>query len=79
MSGKECDEALERLYEFIDRELPDSDLVRIGEHLNDCPPCNEELQVNQKIKDIVSRCPKEAAPDEMRAKILATISEAREA
>ncbi len=79
MSGKNCDEALDRLYEYIDHELPDDDLSRIGEHLNDCPPCTAELRVNVKIKALVGATAQETAPAELRAKILETIAEARAA
>ena len=77
MSGKACDEALDRLFEFIDHELPDDELKRIGRHLKECPPCEAEHRINEKIKSMVSDCPKEAAPDELRKKVLATLVEAR--
>jgi len=79
MSGKQCDEALLRLYEYIDRELPADDLSRITDHLNDCPPCSAELRVNVKIKALVGGTTQETAPEELRAKILETIAEARAA
>lgn len=79
MAGKACEEAIDRLFEFIDNELPDDELRRIGEHLEECPPCEAELHVNQKIMSIVNKCPKEAAPEQLRSRILATIEQARSA
>ena len=78
MSGKSCDEALDRLYEFIDNELPPEDLRRVADHLQECSGCEAERRVNQRIKELVSGCPKEAAPDDLRARVLAVIAEARE-
>ena len=77
MSGKSCEEALDRLYEFIDNELPPEELRRVAEHLQECSGCDAERRVNERIKEIVSACPKEAAPDDLREKVLAVIAEAR--
>lgn len=76
--GDHCDEALDRLYEFIDQELPPEDLARIGEHLHDCPPCEAEQRINEKIKALVGCCPMEVAPGELRQRILALIESERE-
>ncbi len=77
MSGKSCDEAIDRLFEFIDNELPPEELRRVGAHLQECPECEAERKVNERIKNMVSCCPKEEAPEELRARVLAVISEAR--
>lgn len=77
MSGKNCEEALDRLFEFIDRELSDEDFITIAEHLDNCPPCEAELRINERIKQIVSQCPKEAPPEELRLRVLSLIDEAR--
>ena len=79
MSGKACEEAIDRLFEFIDNELPADELRRIGEHLEECPPCEAELHINEKIKNVVNQCPREEAPEALRARILTTISQARAA
>ena len=77
MPGKSCEEALDRLYAFIDNELPPEELRRVAAHLQECSGCDSERRVNQRIKEIGSGCPKEAAPDDLRAKVLAVIAEAR--
>jgi mycothiol system anti-sigma-R factor len=79
MSGKSCEEALDRLFEFIDNELPPEELRRVGAHLKECSGCDAERKVNERIKEIVAGCPKEEAPDELRSRVLAVIAEAREA
>lgn len=79
MAKKQCDEALDKLFEFIDQELPGEELRRIGEHLEDCPPCESERRVNEKIKRLTSECVGgECAPEELRARILSTIKQARQ-
>jgi len=78
VAKKQCDEALEKLYEYIDHELPDDELLRIGEHLKDCSPCESELRINEKIKNLASQCGGECAPTDLREKILLTIQHERE-
>lgn len=78
MPKRECEQALDQLFEFIDHELPEEQLRRIGEHLKDCPPCEAEHRVNEKIKTLVSRCGGEVAPEELRNRVLATIQHARD-
>ena len=78
MAKKQCDEALEKLYEYIDHELPDDELLRIGEHLKDCSPCDSELRINEKIKNLASQCGGECAPTDLRERILQTIQQERE-
>ncbi|WP_062201121.1 mycothiol system anti-sigma-R factor [Demequina salsinemoris] len=75
----ECAEALDRLFEYIDNELPDDELIRIGEHLRSCPPCEAEHRINEKIKGMVHATGGEVAPDDLRSRVLATLREARKA
>ncbi len=79
MSGNSCDEALDHLFAFIDNELSPEELRRVGEHLRECSECDAERKVNERIKAMVHGCPKESAPDDLRARVLAVISEARQA
>jgi len=73
----ECEEALDRLFEYIDHELPEDEIDRIGEHLKECPPCHAEHVINEKIKRMVNRTGTDTAPDELRARILSTIRAGR--
>lgn len=77
MSGSECEEALDRLFEFIDDELPDDELRRIGAHLKTCPPCEAEHRIKEKIKNLTSQGGGEQAPDQLRERILSSIRSAR--
>lgn len=78
MPKRECEEALDRLFEFMDHELPEDQLKRIGEHLKDCPPCEAEHRINEKIKNLVARTGGEVAPEALRDRILVTIQHARD-
>lgn len=73
MPGRECEEALDRLFEYIDEELSADELRTIGAHLKTCPPCEAEHKINQKIKNLTSRTGRDTAPTELRERILASI------
>ena len=64
----ECREALERLSEFLDSELAESDGDRIREHLADCEPCLSEYDLEDHIKKLVRRSCSEAAPPELHVR-----------
>jgi len=77
MTKRQCQEALDKLFEYIDGELPDADLTRIGEHLKDCPPCEAEHQINEKIRLLVSQAHGDKAPHQLRERVLSTLQAAR--
>ncbi len=78
MPEPECEEALDRLFEYIDHELPEEEIHRIGEHLKTCPPCEAEHKINEKIKRLVHQTKQETAPDALRHRILDAIRSTRE-
>jgi hypothetical protein len=51
-----CTEANELIQSYLDR-LTDPDTgERVAEHLGDCPPCESEFVVYQRIIESLSRC-----------------------
>jgi len=74
---KHCEDALDRLFEYIDGELTDAELKEIAQHLKACPPCEAERRIRERIKEMVARCPQERAPERLRERILDIVAEAR--
>lgn len=74
-----CDEVLDRVYEFLDNEIPDSyHRAKIEQHLEECRPCLERYGLDQAIKELVRRsCGHDEVPSDLRSKIMARIREAR--
>lgn len=64
-----CDEAVGRLWEYVDSELEDLDARRVQAHLVECAPCLEEEQVELVLKQLVRRCCQEEAPAALRVRI----------
>ena len=71
-----CEDArIERLYEYLDGALSHEDIVEIQEHLDGCPECAEEHNLECVIRSVVKRSCTEAAPETLKASILARISQ----
>jgi len=74
----DCSEILQRVYVFIDDELEDASYADIRQHLEECGPCLEQYDLERCVKKIVHRsCGDEHAPDALRQRILARITEVR--
>ena len=79
MAKHECEEALDRLFELIDGELTPSELDQVTSHLKECPPCEAERKLNEKIKTRVSATGGgECAPEALRERVLESLRAARE-
>ncbi|WP_326596794.1 mycothiol system anti-sigma-R factor [Streptomyces sp. NBC_01803] len=71
---KDCSEVLDRLYEYLDREMPDGDCAKFQEHIDDCSPCLEKYGLEQSVKKLVKRCcGHDDVPADLRAKVLGRI------
>ncbi len=64
-----CDEAVERLWEYVDSELGELDRDRVEAHLHECAQCLEEEQIELVMKQLVRRCCQEEAPAGLRLRI----------
>ena len=72
----DCEDArIERLYEYLDGALSHKDIVEIQEHLDGCPECSEEHDLECVIRSVVKRSCTEAAPETLKASILDRISQ----
>ena len=70
---KDCSEVLERVFFFIDNELPNADFAEIQEHLDECGPCLQKYDLERTVKSLVQRSCSEHAPETLRDKVLLRI------
>jgi anti-sigma factor (TIGR02949 family) len=49
-----CEQALKRLVEFIDRELPDSEHDSVEQHLRVCRNCCSRMEFESRLKERLS-------------------------
>jgi hypothetical protein len=58
-----CSEANELIQTYLDRHTDPETGGRVAEHLGDCPPCESEFVVYQRIIASLSRCRPDLPPD----------------
>jgi anti-sigma factor (TIGR02949 family) len=64
MSGHNCDEAIERLYEYLDSELDEMTTEGIRGHLDACGGCNNGYDFERRLKVVVREHLSEEVPEE---------------
>ena len=75
VSREECVDYLERIVYFIDNELDEGDCGAVRRHLDECGPCLQKYDLERTVKSVVARSCSEAAPDELRQRVLLQIRE----
>jgi mycothiol system anti-sigma-R factor len=75
--GPDCEQALGRLFAYVDRELESGDAAQVRAHIEDCRPCLDEMAVETMLKELVKRCCQEQAPADLRVKIHAQLTTLR--
>ncbi len=72
----DCQDCLERLYQYLDKELSVDDVAVVRRHLDDCSGCSDhfyfEARFIQKIRDA---CADERAPEHLRQRIVLRLRE----
>lgn len=73
-----CSDALSYVYNYLDGEVDDVRRAEIAGHLDACGRCREQFTTEQVVKSLVQRCcHAEQAPETLRVRIVARISEVR--
>jgi len=70
---KDCSEVLERVFAFIDNELPTADISVIQHHLDECGPCLQKYDLERTVKTLIRRSCSEQAPTGLREKVMMRI------
>ncbi len=74
----DCRETLQHLDEFIDAEMSPELFAQLQHHLETCPPCLEQYSEYQDLRwRIASSCGCRTAPNELRERIMTSITEVR--
>jgi len=70
----DCSEVLDHLYEFLDREMSESDCTKFEVHFEECSPCLEKYGLEKAVKKLVKRCcGHDDVPSDLRAKVMGRI------
>lgn len=74
-TGHDCDEAMERLYEYLDAELDDVTAVGIRSHLDECGGCHKSFDFERRLKTVVRERLSEEVPDRFLNKLRRAIQD----
>jgi anti-sigma factor (TIGR02949 family) len=77
MTSINCQEALQRLHEYLDGELADSDTEEVQRHLDICDACYPEARLTTELRDALQRAARgqPCCPDGLRDRIASMLRE----
>lgn len=65
-----CEEALETLWQYLDKELDAESTSELQQHLEECRHCFSKVEFEQRLRVMLRRsCSGEQAPPELRARL----------
>ena len=76
-TAAECADFLEQIVYFIDNELDAADCSVVKQHLDTCNPCLAKYDLQRTVKEVVARSCSEAAPTELRSRIMLRLQQVR--
>ncbi|WP_346922616.1 mycothiol system anti-sigma-R factor [Glutamicibacter creatinolyticus] len=75
--GDCADSRLVRIYNYLDGALTLEDIKEVKRHLEHCPECTEQYDLECIIRSVVRRSCQEHAPSQLKEKIMVRISQIR--
>ncbi len=63
------------IYQYLDGALEADDLAEVKAHIDNCPECQSERDLELIIRDVVKRSCEEKAPQSLKTKILTRIKQ----
>lgn len=70
----QCEEALDKLEEYLDSEIGELDADRLREHLSECTSCYGEAELEQRLRALLRRSCCETAPETLRVRVRTEIT-----
>jgi mycothiol system anti-sigma-R factor len=65
-----CHEALEKLWQYLDRELDGESSTQLQRHLQECRQCFSKAEFERRLRAMLRRsCDGEQAPPELRERL----------
>ena len=73
-----CQECIDSLNTYLDRELSTAEIQQVHVHLEFCPPCGKYFHFEEGVRRLVRRsCSAERAPDALRQRLGQALRENR--
>lgn len=64
-----CEEALKRIFDYLDNALEEAEYCDIEDHLSVCRTCYSRVEFERRLKQHLSHIGEEKAPPELEDKI----------
>jgi anti-sigma factor (TIGR02949 family) len=64
-----CEQALQRLVEFVDRELPGGEYESVEQHLRTCRNCCSRMEFEARLKERLSALSGDDVPSRTRDRV----------
>lgn len=69
MSGRDCDEAVEELYGYLDGELTDERRTLISRHLDECGPCLVAFDFEVELRHVIAARCRDEVPEALKLRV----------
>jgi mycothiol system anti-sigma-R factor len=69
----DCDEAILRIYQYLDGELTVWRRRAIARHLDECPPCAQGFDFEIELRQVVASKCRDEVPPELKRRIAEAI------
>ena len=67
----DCDDCLDRLYAFLDKELGPAERTDVARHLEDCGDCDDNFVFEARFLEVIRDCgTSDVAPLELRRRVI---------
>lgn len=70
-----CEEALKRIFDYLDNALEEAEYCDIEDHLSVCRTCYSRVEFERRLKQHLSHIGEEKAPPELEDKIHAIVQQ----
>ena len=66
-----CQETVDRLYSYLDRQLSEEELAEVRQHLSRCPHCEDHFQFEENIlRRVHQACREVETPAALRDRVM---------
>ena len=64
-----CENVVERLFDYLDREVDSDTIAEIEQHLERCHDCFNRAEFERKLRERIARSAQQKAPERLRRRI----------
>ncbi len=70
----QCDDVIENMYLFLDKEITEEKRADVQQHLTECIPCLEAFEFEAELKTVIATRCKDKVPAHLYEKIMTSLT-----